>query len=196
VSASAPLCPNCALALNPVTARARTGYLLALDQCGTCGGLWCDRWELFPIDAAEVGRLDPVDQAALRAPVESVKHELQCPRCRIALRRFRDPLLPVDSRIERCPACDGMWLNRGELRRFKGARSEEPRSMPVPNAALDALIGRYADSANWPTVSQLARATDNASAADDETSSNITSDLLRSALWIGVRALVRLLLGL
>ena len=44
-------CPHCAVTMREVTAHARTGYGLLLDQCPRCGGIWCDRWELFPLDA-------------------------------------------------------------------------------------------------------------------------------------------------
>lgn len=190
---SPPFCPNCDVALAPVTARARSGYLLALDQCPRCGGLWCDRWELFPLDAAEVDRLDPVDQQALWAPVATVKRDLKCPRCRTALQRFRDPLLPEDTRIERCAACEGMWLNRGELRRFKARRAVTTTPAAVPNAQLKALGQRYANAARWPTVSNLSNATSPPPPPDEDPAA-IKRELMWGAAWIGLRALLRLLL--
>ena len=44
-------CPHCAVTMDQVTAHARSGYCLILDQCRRCGGIWCDRWELYPLDA-------------------------------------------------------------------------------------------------------------------------------------------------
>ncbi|MBI1814922.1 MAG: zf-TFIIB domain-containing protein [Deltaproteobacteria bacterium] len=194
---SAPACPNCDIALRPVTAHSRSGYLIALDQCERCGGLWCDRWELFPIDASDVARLDPVDQPALRAPVATVPSELKCPRCVTAMHEFRDPVLPADAHIERCRACEGMWLNRGELRRFKGAHAATPRSQPVPvsAAALQELTQRYASATNWSTVKNLDAAASAPLAADDEPT-DIKRDLAQSAGWSVVRALLQLLFGI
>ena len=196
MSAHPPSCPNCDAPLQPVTARARTGYLLVLDQCGGCGGLWCDRWELFPIDTTEVNRLDPIDQPALWAPVATVKRDLKCPRCSTALQRFHDPVLPADARIERCPACEGMWLNRGELRRFKAGRGQLPPRPALSDAAIQSLLGRYAKHTNWPTVTHLDTAADGAPPVQNDSPSDITSQLMWSAVWLGARTLVRLLLHL
>jgi Zn-finger nucleic acid-binding protein len=49
-----------------VMARAAPGSLIQLDQCRRCGGIWCDKWELFPLDGDEAGRLDAVDEDLLR----------------------------------------------------------------------------------------------------------------------------------
>jgi Zn-finger nucleic acid-binding protein len=192
---SDPACPNCDVELRPVTAHSRSGYLIALDQCDRCGGLWCDRWELFPIDASEVARLDPVDQPALRASVVTVQRELKCPRCVTAMFEFRDPLLPADAHIERCRACEGMWLNRGELRRFKSAHAAPPRPQPVSDAAVRELTQRYASATNWSTVKNLDAAVSAPLAADDEPT-DIKRDLAQSAGWIVVRTLLQLLFGI
>jgi Zn-finger nucleic acid-binding protein len=188
------ICPNCDVPLRPVTAHARSGYLLSLDQCGQCGGLWCDRWELYPIDACEVNRLDPVDQSAVLAPVATVKRELKCPCCHTPMQRFRDPLLPEDVHIERCPACEGIWLNRGELRRFKekGAPASPQRSLP--NSAIQELVRRYATNANWSTVSNLQSATSTETVSDEEDPEEIKGDVVRGVAWLALRVLMRLLL--
>jgi Zn-finger nucleic acid-binding protein len=188
-------CPNCDARLKAVSARARTGYLIALDQCPQCGGLWCDRFELFPIDAADVHTLDPLDQPALWAPVASVKRDLKCPRCRAALRRFHDPLLPADARIERCPACEGLWLNRGELRRFKQARAA-PASRPAPlsDAAIQQLAQRAAPVPASAPVACLAQVDRPSQVETEEPAAGIGA-WLRSAGWLILLALLRLLLG-
>src|SRR5690606_23055822 len=112
-------CPHCGVLMHGVSARATNGYRLVLDQCAQCGGIWCDRWELYPLDAAEAERLDAVDTDLLAVPPPAPVRPGRCPRCTCALRPFRDPLLPDDAVIERCPVCDGMWCKRGALRRAK-----------------------------------------------------------------------------
>src|SRR5262249_5617218 len=161
-------CPQCAATMREVQAAAAAGYCVLLDQCPACGGIWCDRWELYPVTRAAAEQIDRVDIAALQRPVaaagealgacdqiqlatedrsENLQSDeraprapakgeqptaptcperrrrtpsagLECPRCRPRMFHFHDPGLPADSRIERCPNCDGMWLNRGELWRF------------------------------------------------------------------------------
>lgn len=187
-------CPQCAAEMNQVTAEASAGYLIMLDQCRCCGGIWCDRWELYPVTAAAAARLDSVDEAALSAVVPPSDSQHECPRCRARMRRFRDPALPQDARIERCPNCDGMWLNRGELRRFKNHDTTvEPPHTPVTDRALDQLSHQACrDPRSWPTVTTLDRAFDATEPMSD--SGEVRRDLLSGAAWLVARAALRLLL--
>jgi Zn-finger nucleic acid-binding protein len=189
--AAAAQCPHCALPMRTVQAHARSGYAILLDQCAACGGIWCDRWELFSLTAEDAARIDPVDEARLASPVAPPQHAGRCPRCTTPLRAFHDPLLPPDARIERCPVCDGMWLNRGELARAK--RRTPPTRTPSP-ALLAALTGAVGATSQWSTVANLDAAT---YAAEDETPPDAgeLATLARSAgPWIVLRALLRLLL--
>lgn len=189
-------CPQCAAPMNEVKAPATTGYLIVLDQCPRCGGIWCDRWELYPITAAAAAQLDSVDQPALRQPVAPADEQLECPRCRARMRRFRDPMLPEDARIERCPNCDGMWLNRGELRRLKDRNARQlPPPVTVPDSELNRLATHAAgDPRSWPSVSHLddafeARANDPEADADA-----VRHELAAGVGWLILRAALALLL--
>lgn len=125
-------CPGCAQELSQVKASAAMGRAIVLDQCPSCGGIWFDQWELYQTNDSEVEKLDPVDAKALRQPVPLSETAPQCPKCNSALFRFKDPLLPSDAQILRCPLCQGLWLNRGEFRRFKKLRRERLKSLPKP----------------------------------------------------------------
>jgi Zn-finger nucleic acid-binding protein len=113
--------------MNPVTARANPGSLIELDQCTQCGGIWCDKWELFPIQHDEAARLEPADQELLRAPVPMVKRELFCPRCTARLAAIKEPSLGNDVQFQRCFKCDGIWLNRGQFTQYKNHQSSVRR---------------------------------------------------------------------
>jgi Zn-finger nucleic acid-binding protein len=112
-------CPQCDVSMSQVTARANPGSLIQLDQCAQCGGIWCDKWELFPIQTDEATRLEQVDQELLRSTQTVKKKTLYCPRCTARLANLNDPLLDSDIQLQRCPKCDGMWLNRGQFSRYK-----------------------------------------------------------------------------
>ena len=140
--------------------------MLVLDQCSQCGGLWCDKFELFPIASSEVDRLDPVDRGALHKPAPAPA-ERHCPRCQIALRQFKDPLLPADVLIDRCPLCDGMWLNAGSLRRFDEYRRHGQPPKPIPKELVQTLTEHCREPAKWSTVQNLSSATDSPAADAD-----------------------------
>ncbi len=116
-------CPGCGNGLKGVYAEAHYGRYLLLDQCQACGGIWFDRWELYYLEEEETNRLDPVDRERLLTLSSFKKGPDLCPRCQVGLQPFRDPSLPEDARIERCPGCNGLWLNRGELRKYTGHKT-------------------------------------------------------------------------
>ncbi len=185
---SAPAdCPHCRAPLRAVRARARSGYCLLLDQCPRCGGIWCDRWELYPLAADEAARLDPVDETSLAAATPLPTTPGRCPRCRTALRPFSDPVLPADAAIERCAVCDGLWLNRGSLRRAK-------QRAPVPPVnALPHLTRALGDARAWPHVANLDAVT---YATDDAPIDELDwhAWLRNAAPWLALATLLRLLL--
>lgn len=183
-------CPHCAVTMRQVTARARSGYGLLLDQCPHCGGVWCDRWELYPLAADEAHRLDPLDETRLHARPPTPRTPGRCPRCTAALRPFTDPALPADAVIERCPVCDGMWLNRGSLARSKPRR---PTSDGAPPAVVADLTRALGSTTHWPAVSNLDAATYAADDAPDD-GRDWSTWLRRAGPWVALATLLRLLL--
>ena len=132
-----------------VIARANPGSLIQVDQCGTCGGIWCDKWELFPIDGEEAARLDWFDGQHLHAPEPAAKKVLYCPRCADELAVFADPILPKEIQLRRCRHCDGLWLKPGELRRYKEYQ-KSTRSKKMSDEIIIAKLPQvYADPKAW-----------------------------------------------
>jgi Zn-finger nucleic acid-binding protein len=116
-------CPGCRNGLKGVYAEAHYGRYLLLDQCQACGGIWFDCWELYYLKEEEANSLDPVDREKLLTLSSFKKGPGLCPKCQVDLQPFRDSNLPEDARIERCPGCNGLWLNRGELRKYAGHKT-------------------------------------------------------------------------
>jgi Zn-finger nucleic acid-binding protein len=154
-------CPGCGSALKEVSAEANYGRHLLLDQCPDCGGIWFDHWELYFLKPGEVNRIDPVDREKLLALACFKSRPGQCPRCRVDLEPLQDPALPKDARIERCAKCNGLWLNRGELRRYAGHKAgvlgkQEGRSAQQPGIPLNPAL--LDDPKRLETLKSLGRA--------------------------------------
>lgn len=129
------LCPGCGGDLKEVYAEAHYGRYLLLDQCNSCGGIWFDKWELYYLKDNEADRFDPVDRERILAPLSFRKGFGLCPVCKTDLEPFHDLNLPEDANIERCPGCNGLWLNRGELKRYhehKIALKSRQKETPLP----------------------------------------------------------------
>jgi Zn-finger nucleic acid-binding protein len=189
-------CPQCKVPMHAVTARANPGTLIQLDQCRQCGGIWCDKWELFPIDPNEAERLDAgleLDTSLLTSSVGARRRALYCPRCTAALERCQDPALPADLLFERCCRCDGIWLNRGQITRYK----RHQRKIRMERMGREAMIRRipkiYDDPKAWVVkgtrgIMAYPRMTDDPTADLDSDTSGVIGTILQ--------ALVRLVIGI
>jgi Zn-finger nucleic acid-binding protein len=135
--------------MNEVTVRANPGQLIVLDQCGQCGGIWCDKWELFPVDSDEAERIDPLNQALLKDPTALTDKPLYCPRCTAVLHVFAEPILPKEIQLQRCNRCDGIWLNRGQFRRYKEFQKQTRAHKLGAAAVVAKLPAVYQNPKSW-----------------------------------------------
>ncbi|MEW6280865.1 MAG: DUF5685 family protein [Candidatus Eremiobacterota bacterium] len=105
---SSMTCPSCGAGL-----KARPAGPVDVDVCTACGGVWLDRDELRTLARRRVPDwLTKVVEPTATAFVP--EGQRQCPRCS---RR----LTVADSRgvhVDLCQACQGVWLDRGELNRL------------------------------------------------------------------------------
>jgi len=124
--------------------------LIFLDQCQTCGGIWCDKWELFPIDSGTEDKLDRADAAKLRRPAAAGGvQQLFCPRCTAKLSSAQGPSLPPDLRLRRCFKCEGIWLNRGQLAQFKAHQANTRRKKWAGQALARRVSAVIQDPKSW-----------------------------------------------
>lgn len=186
-------CLQCKIPMHAVTARANPGSLIELDQCQKCGGIWCDKWELFPIQPEEAARLEPVDEDLLRSPSQSTNQTLHCPRCTARLARLRDPVLGPDIQFQRCPKCDGIWLNRGQLTRYK-RHQKKTRAAKMGHEAIVRNIGEvYQNPKSWVVTGTKGMF---AHPRGLEDNTETLGESLRGSLKLALQGLVRMVLGI
>lgn len=113
------ICPNCQTQLKEVKVPgASPGFMVKIDQCPNCGGIWCDRYEMYQIPASETIKIDSMNQQLLQSPA-SLNDNLKCPKDGLPLLAIKDINIPENAQIKRCRQCEGVWLNRGELLNYK-----------------------------------------------------------------------------
>lgn len=186
-------CPQCDRDMAEVTARANPGSLIQLDQCRKCGGIWCDKWELFPLDNGETERLDPVDEDLLRDALKLPAKTLYCPRCADELHVFADPILPPDIQLRRCRHCDGIWLNRGQLRRYKTYQQKTRREKLGADAIAAKLPEVYADPKAWVVTGTKGIF---AYPQGEEEPSDVVATSIKGAAQVILQSLARMILGI
>ena len=113
-------CIKCNSQLKPVAFRG-----VEIDRCENCGGLWLDKGELKHLWNSQ-GEDDPDEGAFEKAISELAKMKMSrptpagrvagdasivCPSCTGKLTE----VVFDDTHIEQCAACDGVYLDAGEL---------------------------------------------------------------------------------
>jgi uncharacterized protein len=97
------------------------GRELVIDQCSECGGLWFDGRELITLTELGEFYIRNIDDSK---KIKVEKNRIRtCPRCDVVL----IPAKYQDIKIDRCPDCKGLWLDRGELEelsRLYGTRNQ------------------------------------------------------------------------
>jgi Zn-finger nucleic acid-binding protein len=128
-------CPECKTVLN----RRKIGDV-AVDECPGCRGLWFDKDEL----AAVRDEIDPdlrwMDfNIWLQDPrFEVTDQPHHCPGCaEVVMQRiaYQDPA----ASILYCPACEGVWLDAGDLSQIITALTREADSMTAPEYVRESL---------------------------------------------------------
>jgi len=120
--------------MHPVACPSHYGQKVTLDQCGRCGGIWFDAFELFKVKLGEAQDIEArnieaqdievLDSDSLRTPSHIDNPTLRCPRDKIALVQYEDPNFPEGLILSRCPKCTGFWLNRGEFSKYQTSRQK------------------------------------------------------------------------
>lgn len=100
-------CPKCESKLWHLK---RNGMIV--EMCSSCNGMWFDAGELTVL--LEVYRKFDANDGELT--------EVPCVRCGANMRELKYPGTEVV--IDRCPECQGIWLDKGEYEDLKGALSK------------------------------------------------------------------------
>jgi Zn-finger nucleic acid-binding protein len=116
------ICPNDHVEMQQVRVESHYGLPVMLEQCKSCGGIWFDQFELYSIKAAQAEKIELLDSEILSCPSQVAGSKLVCPRDQTGLVQFTDINFPKEIIVERCPQCNGFWLNRGEFTRYQHLR--------------------------------------------------------------------------
>jgi len=93
---------------------------ITIDMCPKCKGIWYDR--------GEVGFQQELERDIPELEkVEATKHptDCDCPRCEAGTKLEEMRYSSVsDLMIDRCPKCEGIFLDKGELGKLESAAAK------------------------------------------------------------------------
>jgi Zn-finger nucleic acid-binding protein len=143
-------CPNCSSELSQVTLEDKY-YCnkLVVDQCDKCGGVWFDSHEIYQIDNVELAKYNSCNKEKYLQETKQ-KEVLTCPKDGTILLKFKNGSLIDHLNFQICPACQGIWTNVYDLKKF-GARkvkishNQKEREVEVGDTALEIMSSIHSD---------------------------------------------------
>jgi Zn-finger nucleic acid-binding protein len=157
------ICPNDNIEMHQVKIISHYGQPIILEQCEKCGGIWFDESELYRAKQGEAEKIELLDPEILRNPTTIESPRLICPRDQTVLSQFTDRYFPKDIILERCPSCNGIWLNRGEFTKYQRFRQELKRPKEKGNKekkleeSINQLIASYQSGGTTKVMGRLGK---------------------------------------
>ena len=142
-------CPNCKQALTGLDYEG-----VHIETCPKCGGDWLDAGELESIVRARQRRFNEqeciaVAQAATIKGVKltSLDRHLTCPQCGATTHpiNYGDDTGLI---IDKCGACGGVWLERGELEKIEELVEGWDDELPDDMAKYGPKLRQVSDEVN------------------------------------------------
>ena len=115
------LCPNDGTTLENILVED-----VPVDRCPNCGGHWLDRAELEALQEKHGADVDPVEIGAVGV-TESTR---KCPLDGTTM-RAHEFAEHTNIRIDQCPNCQGIWLDRDELEQILAYFDQHPEHEPT-----------------------------------------------------------------
>jgi Zn-finger nucleic acid-binding protein len=157
------ICPNDSTEMHQVKITSHYGQPIILEQCEKCGGIWFNESELYRAKQGEAEKIELLDTETLRNPTKIENSTLACPRDQAILFQFTDKYFPKDIILERCPVCNGIWLNRGIFTKYQRFRQElkRPKERSPEDKKLEEsisqLIASHQSGRTTDTLGKLGR---------------------------------------
>lgn len=114
-------CPKCNIDLKRATEKNSN---TEIDYCRSCKGIW--------LDEGEIERVCKFAVRDMSIPPDAEFSYHHCPKCKVPMREFDYPGTMVT--VDMCPACNGMWLDSGEIKEISLVR--ENHTDPLYNEVI------------------------------------------------------------
>jgi Zn-finger nucleic acid-binding protein len=124
-------CPRCNVELKEISYES-----VVVDRCPSCEGEWLDKSEISTITEArtviftsdEVNKVKGVREPVVVQITQPPKSVL-CPRCNVQMKQINYSY-STGIIVDRCPRCEGIWLNKDELEHIQIVMEDLARKMP------------------------------------------------------------------
>jgi len=148
-------CPACGNKLQEITVGD-----VQVDVCkGGCGGIWFDNFEFKKFDEPHesAGEVLLEIERDENLTIDRTK-KLKCPKCddMVMMRHFFSVKRNVE--VDECPACAGLWLDAGELRKIRSMFDTEDQRHKAADEYFEEVFGDHFRTMEAENEEKLARA--------------------------------------
>lgn len=141
-----------------------------IDQCGSCGGIWCDHEELRDIVVSREKKFDgndfqdvsPCETKAKVVPGKSLAANLGCVVCGTLMTK-RNYAYSSGILIDRCPNGHGVWLDLHELEKIQVFVERSDATQLSVSQKYQPVLAKIAREAEQPKKSGLSSESKNQS---------------------------------
>src|SRR5579859_7837715 len=120
------ICPNDGTSLKPITVEQ-----IAVDQCPTCEGYWLHKGELEQLGELHHTHLEPITAGSIDTEISTRK----CPLDQ-TLMREHEFVNHTGIKIDQCPTCQGVWLEKDQLGMILKYLDEEHQAITLSQRVL------------------------------------------------------------
>lgn len=106
-------CPKCQQSLEQIVYAS-----IEVDRCLNCKGIWFDSLEADKLKTIQGSESLDIGDPQTGTEFNQSEGDINCPRCSAKMIR----MVEIDQHCiwyEKCPACQGIWLDAGEFKDFK-----------------------------------------------------------------------------
>lgn len=147
-------CPACDHALS-----ARTVGDLTVNVCrGGCAGVWLDSLELEKVDEKHESAGVPLLDVPGEPDARRMDGPRGCPDCGDVVMHRHFVSVKREIEVDECPACAGVWLDAGELRRLRAQYETEEDRDEAASEEYRRLFGEELDRMRRESRDDLRRA--------------------------------------
>lgn len=121
---------------------------IIVDTCPNCQGEWLDKAEILLINKAREEVFSEEEKAKVKGAREVVITEIKqpeksivCPRCNVSL-QVLNYAYSTGVIVDRCPKCEGLWLDKDELEHIQIVIEEWQKRSPEIEAKFLPILAK------------------------------------------------------
>ncbi|MEW6075626.1 MAG: zf-TFIIB domain-containing protein [Candidatus Omnitrophota bacterium] len=133
---------------------------VTIDTCEKCEGEWLDSGEIIAINKVREKTFSDAEKNKAKGaqkagkPATHSQGPLQCPHCKVPM-ASSNYSYSTGIIIDRCPSCNGLWLDKDELEHIQVVIEEWDKKTPELQKKFQPILAKIKDDYRRKNEAQL-----------------------------------------